>query len=232
MDSATHSTLLERMRDAANPMAWQEFFNRYWRAMYAFALRQRCSEHTAEDVVQDAMLAVYENIDIFNYDRSRGRFKNWLLTLVRQKVALRRRKQADKEAAVGGSGNVAESAKPAEDPESPERVWEAVCEKALLLALLDVIRKEVEAATYQAFELTALHEVPVSEAADLIGLSPNAVSQARRRVFDRMKELGAPYGRSGRLHERIREALALYESPAVERAVTSRVETTMRSTRG
>ncbi len=232
MDSATSSTLLNRMREAAGPMAWREFFDRYWRAMYAFALRQRCSEHTAEDVVQDAMLAVYRNIGVFHYDRSRGRFKNWLLTLVQQKIALRRRREAGKEAAFGGNENPLVRREPMANGVSPEAAWEAVCENALLLALLDVIRREVRPETYQAFELTALHELPVSEAADLTGLSPNAVSQARRRVLDRLGELGAPYARSGRLRQRVKEAMSLCENPRAERTLTRRVETTMQSTRG
>lgn len=37
MSSQTQASLLERLRDAADPMAWDEFFARYWRLIHRFA---------------------------------------------------------------------------------------------------------------------------------------------------------------------------------------------------
>jgi len=223
MDSTTQISLLERMRDGADALGWQAFFDRYWRPMYAFAKRRGCSDHSAEEVVQEAMLAVFENRHVFRYDRGKGRFRNWLLTVVRQKLALRRR-QADRhpaQALAPGSGPAAET----------DDDWEEVFERALLAALLHVVQNEVTPETYQAFELTTLHGLSAKEAADLTGLTRNAVYLARRRVSRRLRELGTPYAEEGQLDARVKELLELYPPGGTDRSISHRVETSLTAPR-
>lgn len=73
MTTHTQVTLLERLREAADPVAWDEFYGRYWRLIHATARRRGCSDHTAEEVVQEAMLAVFNHRDAFAYDPEIGR---------------------------------------------------------------------------------------------------------------------------------------------------------------
>ena len=75
-------------------MAWDEFWTRYWRAVFNFAKCRGCSEHTAEEVVQDVMLSVFEKRHVFRYDPSKGRFRDWLGGVVRNLVSKRRAKPA------------------------------------------------------------------------------------------------------------------------------------------
>ena len=93
MVTSTQATLLERIRDGADALAWDEFFGRYWPTIYGFARHRGCSEHTAEEIVQDVMLAVFQYRDVYRYDPARGRFRDWLGTVVRNKVAEYRRRQ-------------------------------------------------------------------------------------------------------------------------------------------
>ena len=74
MDSKTKITLLERLRDGTDPLAWQEFSDRYWRLIFAFAKKRGCSDDTTEEIVQDVMLEVFRNRDTFSYDQRVGVF--------------------------------------------------------------------------------------------------------------------------------------------------------------
>jgi RNA polymerase sigma-70 factor (ECF subfamily) len=226
MASSTRATLLERLRDGADALAWDEFFSRYWPTIYGFARHRGCSEHTAEEIVQDVMLVVFQHRDVYQYDPARGRFRDWLGTVVRNKIAEHRRRRANRLRAAGGDSDhrVLEQAA---DQHDPDTAWEAAFESSLLLTLLDVVRRETNARVYLAFELVALEGLSGGEAARLTGLSRNAVYKAGKRVHQRLAELGAPYREEGRLAERIKQVLEQRPPPAVERSVTAGVRQTM-----
>jgi RNA polymerase sigma-70 factor (ECF subfamily) len=226
MTSATHPTLLDRLRDGEEPLAWGEFFRRYWPVIYGYARRRRCSEHTCEEIVQEVMLKVFQHRDVFRYDPQRGRFRDWLATIVRHQVAEYRRRPAQRVRGIGGDDPA--PAEPEADTPSPDDEWEAVYERGLLLVLLDLVRRETNPRDYLAFELTTLGELSPEAVAQITGFSRNSVYKARRKVLKRLCELAGPY-QEGRLHECIREALQSRPSAAIERTLTTQVEHTMRS---
>lgn len=228
MSERTQVTLLNRLRDGADPLAWDEFFGRYWRLIFAFARHRGCSDHTAEEVVQEVMLRVFEQKDVFRYDPQRGRFRDWLGAVVRNKVAEYRRRPSERVRGRGGDSD-AGSAEPQADGARPEAAWEAAFEENLLTILLDVVRSEVNPRDYLAFELLALHELPGAEVARITGLTRNAAYKARRRVFQRLGELGQTYRDDGQLGDRVKQALRLRPGAVVERSLTTRLEKTMRS---
>jgi len=228
MGNDTRVTLLERLRDGADQLSWEEFFHRYWSLVYAAARHRGCSEHTADEVVQDVMLVVFDNRDVYQYDPARGRFRDWLSVVVRNKVAERRRRPSERVRARGGDSETAPVEPETREP-SPEDAWQDAFENALLGVLLDTVRRETDPRTYLAFELSVLAELSGAQVAKVTGLSRNAVYKARRRVLKRLVELGVHYRNEGQLHDRLKEAMKLRPSPVAERAVTSHVQRTMLS---
>ncbi len=228
MTSQTQPKLLERLRDAADPLARDEFFERYWRLIHGYARHRGCSDHTAEEIVQDVMLAVFESRDVFHYDPARGRFRDWLSRIVRNHVVRRRRRPAERIRAPGGPPQAGAAEPPADDP-PPDEFWQTAFEQSLLLALLDVVRQAVAPRTYQAFELFTLHDLPGEDVARLTGLTRNAVYQARKAVLQRLKDLGTGYREDGRLGDRVKAALASRPAAVVRRSMTTRIVETMRS---
>jgi RNA polymerase sigma-70 factor (ECF subfamily) len=224
----TRPTLLNRIRDGRDAQAWQDFFDRYWRLIYALAKHRGCSDHTAEEIVQDVMVSVFERRDVFRYDAERGRFRDWLGALVRNKLADLRRRPSERIRGAGGDTAGGHCGIEAEAP-APQAAWEAAFEDALLATLLDLVRKDMNPRTYQAFELFVLHGMPGGKVAKLTGLTPNAVYQARKNVVKRLVELGASYRDEGQLDQRIKRALELCPSAAVERSIVDRITESMRS---
>jgi RNA polymerase sigma factor (sigma-70 family) len=226
MVSNTRATLLERLRDGADVLAWDEFFSYYWPTIYGFARHRGCSEHTAEEIVQDVMLKVFQQRDVYQYDPTHGRFRDWLGTVVRNNVAEHRRRPANRPRAAG-SDSTAPRLDTADDQPDAAAEWETAFENSLLLALLNAVRREMCARTYLAFELVGLQGLSGGEAARMTGLSRNAVYKAHKRVLERLVELGAPYRQDGRLTRRIKEALEKAAPPAVQRSLTERIQKTM-----
>jgi RNA polymerase sigma factor (sigma-70 family) len=227
--TTTQASLLERLRDGSAVLVWEEFLDRYGRAMYALARSRGCSGHTAEEVVQEVMLAVFQHREVFQYDPRHGRFRDWLAAVVRNEVATRRRRPGER---VRGEGGAFDSAvAPRAVGPSPEAAWEAIFERAMLAVLLDLVRQEFSPETYQAFELAALYELPADRAAAITGLTRNAVYLARRRVLARLRELGAPYGRDGQLLDRVKEAFESLPDDVAQVSMTTRIEKTMHADR-
>jgi len=219
--------LLERIRDAADPLAWDEFYDQYWPVVFNFAKSRGCSGETAQDVVQDVMLEVFRQRDVLRYDPAKGPFRNWLGGIARKLVAKRRGKPSERVRGRGGDSD--HELGQCEDlgPDADE-VWQQVFDEGILYVLLDIVRREVAPATYQAFELVALEGLSGDAAAKVTGLSPNAVRKARARVLGRLQDLGRPYQEKGALLDRVKRALASRPPAQVERVLTTRVEETMR----
>ena len=201
----TRASLLERLHDAEDPMAWNDFFERYRPLVFSVARQRGCSPHTAEEVVQDVMLAVFERGAVFRHDPSRGRFRDWLGGVVRRKVAARRRSPSERFRGQSESAIHLPELEAAGD--EPDAAWEAAFERAALAFLLDVVRREMSPRVFQAFELFTLEECSGAEVARITGLTRNAVYLARRKVLRRLRELGAAYRDRGPPEEAIRSAL-------------------------
>ena len=220
--------MLDRLRDGRDSLAWDEFFQRYWLLIFSYASRRGCSPHTAEEIVQDVMLKLFERKDVFRYDPQRGRFRDWLATVVRNKVAELRRRPAARQRARGGSDSD-RLPELAGAQESPDETWDAVFEQSLLWALLEIVRKELAPRDYLAFEMTVLNELPADKVANHLGISRSTVFRTRKRVLNRLRQLGASYRSDGQLPDQVKEALRARPEPSVERSLAHRIETTMLS---
>lgn len=97
----TRSGLLRRLQGPLDDDAWVEFHR-----TYSPFLRRRLPPEMADDVVQDVMLAVLRSLP--NYSAERGRFRAWLLGVLRNCLgnALRHR---PREQLAGEIGLVLES---------------------------------------------------------------------------------------------------------------------------
>jgi len=228
MDSNTRPTLLESLREGADPQAWEEFFGRYWPLIYSYAKHGGCSDHTAEDIVQAVLATVFQQRGVFRYDRQRGRFRSWLGKVVRNKIAEHHRRPDQRVRPRGGDSQTARAPEDA-DGDSPEAAWEAAFEKNLLMVLLDVLQAEMDPQRFQAFELFVFCNLSAAEVARITGLTRHGVYNTRRAAFKRLEELGQPYRERGELTARIKEAIESSPDASVERVLTSRMQRTMRS---
>jgi len=181
---ATRSTLLVRLKDLDNQQAWQEFFDVYWTLLFNFARRAGLNEADAEEVVMETVETVARKIEDFEYNRQRGRFKGWLLTIVRFKLGDRfRKKKRQAEKGEVASLEEAEDGQiiSADDPEL-ERIWDTEWQKRMVDMALERVKQLVGHKQYQIFHCYVIQEQNPDEVADFLDVSKSQVYVAKNRV--------------------------------------------------
>jgi RNA polymerase sigma factor (sigma-70 family) len=183
----TRATLLARLRDPADGEAWREFTRLYAGVVYGFARRRGLQDADAADLMQDVLRSVAAHAGRLEYDPARGRFRNWLFTVTRNKLytfldAQRRRVRATGDP--DGRDRLEEV--PAE--QDGETEWDREYERQRFAVAADQVRGEFTAPTWKAFWGTAVDGRGAKEVGAQLGLSPGAVYVAKSRVLARLRE--------------------------------------------
>jgi RNA polymerase sigma factor (sigma-70 family) len=183
----TRASLLVQLRDGANHAAWQEFAKLYGPVIYGFARKRGLQDADAADLMQDVMRSVSNAIARLDYNRNQGTFRGWLFTITRNKVfnffsARRIRPQ--------GSGDTTTNRLLDTQPDTSdgEDAWEMEYQRRLAALAMERVKSEFQENTWQAFWLTAVEGVAVTNVATQIGISPGAIYVAKSRVLARLKE--------------------------------------------
>jgi RNA polymerase sigma-70 factor (ECF subfamily) len=182
----TQASLLVRLGDAADTPAWARFVDLYAPPVYACARRHGLQDADAADVTQDVLRAVHGAFRRGDYDPNRGRFRAWLITIVRNKLrdfaASRARRAGSNQHRVHALDDV-----PAPNCD-PAAVFELECEKRLFAWAAEQVRGRFQPATWQAFWRTAVDCASGKAVASELGLSVAAVYLAKGRVMAALRE--------------------------------------------
>lgn len=178
----TRKSLLLRVKDKGDTLAWREFDAIYRPMLRRFTRRCGLSDADAEDITQQCMLSLMEHISRFDYDPEKGRFKSYLRTIAINYVRKRHRKKREKEA-------VSQDLKKTQHREpSPEAVFEKLWLDEHLKHCLSLIKPEVEESTFKAFCLYVLKEKSVEDVCKELGITPNQVYKSKWRITPKLHE--------------------------------------------
>jgi len=182
---STRVTLLARLRQDGDSDAWKTFVNLYTPLVFRFCRSRGLQDADSRDVTQQVLAIVHRTIGKFEYDRQRGRFRNWLGAVTGHEITRNQRKQRRPGKGVGdGWGDdVAKLATATSDPMWVEEFNSYIFERAL-----ERIRPEFEPEVWQAFELTWLKDTKPKDAAGKIGKPSAWVYKARYKVIERLRK--------------------------------------------
>jgi RNA polymerase sigma factor (sigma-70 family) len=167
--SDTSNSLLFRLRDCEEA-AWKEFFQIYTPAVYGYALRRGLQPNDAEDVTQEVLVEVVRCIRSFEYQPEKGRFRDWLGTLVWRRLARHWKSQrkpieANAELTQGASS----------DPEWIDEFHATILKHSMKPRFAEI--------TWKAFLSVWQDGNSASEAASLLGIPIEVVYNAKSRVL-------------------------------------------------
>jgi RNA polymerase sigma-70 factor (ECF subfamily) len=178
----TRASLLARLRDAGDHTSWQTFVDVYGPVLYRYARRRGLQDADASDVAQEVLAEVARCIRAFEYQPERGRFRDWLGTVLRRRLARFWERQK--------RGGGAAGAEVLDDLAAPQRdaEWTDEFNGHVLRVALERIRPHFEEATWEVFERAWLRSRPAAETAAELGLSIDVVYKAKSRVLKRLEE--------------------------------------------
>ncbi len=191
---STSDSLINQVRRLETE-AWRRLSALYGPLVYRWCRQRGWQSDDAADVVQEVFRSVFQSIGQFrggSEHSAGGSFRGWLWVITRNQLRLKARQGAGRPRAVGGTDMQLQFAECADgatviEVEEPEPDAEATRIR-LLHRALELIRGDFNASTWTAFERITLHDHSISEVAAELGLTENAVRQAKFRVLRRLRE--------------------------------------------
>ncbi len=182
---STSKSLLQRVR-GLEPAAWERLCALYGPIVYGWCRRAGLQDSDALDAVQEVFRSVFRHIGQFQVGRGGGRFRGWLWAITTNQLRLHHRQAQRRPTVV--DRDPAEMPANLDDPASSQDAPEgAAIRQAVIRRALDLVRRDFTEQTWLIFARTTLEEHSCQEVAIALGLSVNAVRQARFRVLRRLR---------------------------------------------
>ena len=183
----TRDSLIVQVQNPLNREAWDQFAMIYRPVVYRLARQKGLQDADAQDLAQQVLHAVSQSIGRWEKLDPPVKFRHWLRRVVRNAI-LNALSRQPRDGAAGGSvalellnqhTNV--------DRDSASQI-EIEYRRELYLQAARLVRADVNAETWQAFELTVVEDLSVDEVARRLGKTPGNVYAARSRIMRRLRE--------------------------------------------
>jgi RNA polymerase sigma-70 factor (ECF subfamily) len=199
----TRLSLLVRLQNPADELAWAEFVGIYEPAVYGFARKKGLQDADARDLCQEVLRRVAGAIDRWDPDPCKGPFRAWLFRIARN-VLINLAASQQRHRGTGES-DVQEllEAQPAGEL-ADSALFDLAYKRQLFRWAAEAIRAEFSSSTWDAFWRTAVEAQETKAVARELGLSTGAVYIARSRIITRLRErIDAVEGRTVELEYRL-----------------------------
>ena len=184
---STSISLLNRIQ-VKEATAWDRFAEIYTPLVLSWVRTAGLQPADAADVVQEVFCMIATKIENFRKEDPDARFRAWLWGITRNVLRQYFRTHGKGPVAKGGSsaqhmiGNAPEFLDAEQAPSSPDE------DKALTFRAMMTIKGDFEETTWQAFWLMTIEGKIATEVAQELGMTSNAVRQAKYRVLCRLRE--------------------------------------------
>jgi RNA polymerase sigma-70 factor (ECF subfamily) len=176
----TSLSLLDSL-GAGDQDAWRRMLLLYTPLLHAWLRPAGLQAPEIEDLIQNALAVVLRKLPAYRHNGHRGAFRTWLRRILDNVLRESLRRPC-------WGAESADLLAQLEDPASElNRHWDAEHDRHVLRGLLELVRAEFVASTWEAFRRTTLEEQPVAQVAAELGMSANAVHIARSRFLARLR---------------------------------------------
>ncbi len=180
----TRNSLVGGLGDWDDADKWGEFGKLYSPIILAIARKAGLREADAEEVLQAVLLKAAFNMrdESRRYHPEGGRFRGWLLNLVRWKIGEQFAKSNRRDRDRSGGGEDVLNQLPDEAAVLPDEEVERRWRELLFEAAIDNVKRKVSLKQFQIFQMYVLNEMSAKEVCDQLNVSRMQVYLAKNRV--------------------------------------------------
>ena len=190
----TRHSLIARLKDPSDQIAWEEFVSIYRPVVYRVAIQKGLQPADAEDVSQTVMVSVARAVEKWEPDPQRAKFRTWLNRIaVNAAINTLTRQKPDR-----GTGDSISIHLLAEHPDQsvPHSILESGRESKMVRLeyrreSFRVAARQIESEftpdTWKAFWLTAVDGISAPTVAAQLGKKTGSIYTAKSRVMKRLQ---------------------------------------------
>lgn len=178
----TRPSLILRLRDPSDMLAWQEFVEIYQPLIRSLALRRGLQAADSEDVTQEVLTRVAKHIESWDPSSEHSSFRAWLATITKNQT-IQFFRQRSRRPATGADSQI--NHLPSELREEDD--FDLEHDRQLFAWAARRVQSQFTSKTWQAFWLTAVEEKTVQDTARQLETSAAQVYVARSRVMSALK---------------------------------------------
>ncbi len=176
MGLTTDKTLLERLRGGEG-IYWDEFYRKYYSFLLHIAREYGFGPDDSEDLIQRTLLNLFKGCEHFEYSPERGKFRNYLWSIVKHEASSIRAKP-NFQIPSGIHFDVIDS--------TIEEKYDELWRQSLFDEGMEILKNLVEQTTFEAFYMNAVQNRPVAEVARALGLSVSYIYVAKKRCVEKL----------------------------------------------
>jgi len=183
----TRKSLIARLENWEDQRTWDEFYQTYWRLIYAVAIKAGLRQDEAFDCVQETILSIAKQSKKNLYDPEQGSFKTWLMNMTRWRINDQFRKRKKDTAMMGGDWDNDRKTAVIDRVEDPDgdilsRLWNVEWKKNIADAALSRVKAQVSPKQYQIFDCYVVKQWDAKQVQKKLNVSMAQVYLAKHRV--------------------------------------------------
>ncbi|MES2788038.1 MAG: sigma-70 family RNA polymerase sigma factor [Planctomycetota bacterium] len=182
----TRPSLIIKLTDQRNELAWAEFLCAYEPFLIQLVRRRGTPERHVSDVTQQLLMAIAKTVEGWKPDGREASFRRWLSRVARNvalKYLIRERRQ------ISGQGGTEFLQQMEREPDLADHErQDGQYEHELIVWAAEQVRGEFRESSWKAFWATQVEGKSVADAAAEIGVSAGSIYMSRSRIFARIRE--------------------------------------------
>src|SRR5688572_2142746 len=183
----TRKSLIARLENWEDQKTWDEFYQTYWRLIYAVAVKAGLRSDEAFDCVQETILSIAKQSKKNLYDTAQGSFKTWLMNMTRWRINDQFRKRKKDTAMLAGEWENDRKTAVIDRVEDPNGdvlsgLWDVEWKQNVADAALSRVKAQVSPKQYQIFDCYVIKQWDAKRVQDQLNVSMAQVYLAKHRV--------------------------------------------------